>query len=219
MSCNKLKVFKAIIIFVLCTNCLIVFAQPPKNIDSINNKVMPSVIVLKDTFAKSAAVDTNAIDSAIAYYKFNTTAPIPKRAAILASVAPGLGQIYNKQYWKLPIVYGGIGVGIYFFYTTNINYSNFRAAYISRTDNNPATTDNYPNYSTDAIRSLERSNRVNLDRIAVYGSLFYGLTIVDALVGAHLKNFDVGKDISFNVTPMPAYNNTVALGLNVKLKL
>ncbi len=140
-------------------------------------------------------------DSTNNYYAFNTKTPVPKRAAMYSALFPGLGQAYNKQFWKLPIVYAGVGISAYLFTTTNNDYQIHRQAFIARSDNNPNTLDTFTTYSLTDLRNLERSNRQTLDKIVVYSAAYYGLNIVDALVSAHLKNFDVSKTISMRLMP------------------
>ncbi len=171
--------------------------------NSTNKKIADSLL---NTYA--------AKKTKIAELHFNTKTPIPKRAAFYSALLPGLGQAYNKQYWKIPIVYAGVAVSSYLFATTSINYQKYRQAFIARTDNNPNSTDNYPQYTATNLRELERENRQLLDRIVVYSALYYGVNIIDALVSSHLKNFDMGKSIS--LAPYPAIlQNLVGVGVKI----
>ena len=107
-------------------------------------------------------------DSTNNYYAFNAKTPVPKRAAMYSALLPGLGQAYNKQFWKLPIVYAGVGISAYLFTTTYNDYQIHRQAFIARSDNNPNTLDTFTTYSLTDLRNLERSNRQTLDKIVVY---------------------------------------------------
>jgi Family of unknown function (DUF5683) len=97
------------------------------------------------------------------------------------------------------------------------DYINYRKAFIARTDNNPKTIDNLLQYDDNSLRSLERSNRALLDRIVVYSAAFYGFVMIDALVSAHLKNFDVSKSISMQVKPL-LQPQQIGIGFCLKTK-
>ena len=135
---------------------------------------------------------------------------------------PGWGQIYNKKYWKLPLVYGALGTtsGIYFY---NIKtYKKLRLAYLYITDND-STNDNlidprFSNLSPGAIKSYRNSFRQNIDYSVLFFILFWGLNVVDATVDAHLKAFDVNDDLSLEIKPgySPTANTTgISLVLNI----
>jgi hypothetical protein len=176
-----------------------------------------NILFGQDTIIHQQNLDSSAKitvkkDTSYLFLQFNTNRPIPKRAAMYSALLPGLGQVYNKRYWKIPIVYIGVGVSAYYFTTTYKDYQTYRKAFIERTDNNPKTIDNLLQYDDAALRSLERSNRQLLDRIVVYSAVYYGLNIVDAMVDAHLKNFDVSKSISMKIGPK-LNNNTIGIGM------
>lgn len=141
----------------------------------------------------------------------------PRKAAIRSAILPGLGQIYNKKYWKLPIVYGALGVsgGVFVFNFTN--YRELRDAYRARfaavPKRDPATGAVIPNsgdssgykkltpflqrVDLNALRSYRDEFRRNIDYSALAFILLWGLNVVDATVDAHLKTFDVSPDLSF----------------------
>ena len=129
----------------------------------------------------------------------------PRTATLRSTFLPGLGQIYNKKYWKLPLVYGALGTtaGIYFF---NIKtYKALKLAYIYKTDTFPANDvlidPRFNNLSASAIRSYRNSYRQNIDYSVLFFILFWGLNIVDATVDAHLKAFDVNDNLSLQFKP------------------
>jgi TM2 domain-containing membrane protein YozV len=129
----------------------------------------------------------------------------PRTATLRSTFFPGLGQIYNKKYWKLPLVYGALGTtaGIYFF---NIKtYKALKLAYIYRTDtilaNDLLIDPRFSNLSASAIRSYRNSYRQNIDYSVLFFILFWGLNIVDATVDAHLKAFDVNDNLSLQLKP------------------
>jgi Family of unknown function (DUF5683) len=134
---------------------------------------------------------------------------IPRKATIRALMCPGLGQIYNRQYWKLPLVYGGLGATLGIAFWNNNNYSfwleQFRV--LSRDPSNP----NYVppstvaidgrNYTLGNVTAIKDGFRRNRDYSYVFLILMYGLQAVDANVSAHLKTFDMTDDISLHLEP------------------
>ncbi len=133
--------------------------------------------------------------------------PSPARAAMLSATLPGFGQIYNKQYWKVPIIYAGFGALVYFIDMNTGYYQTYRTAYFYRVDENPHTTDHFPNYSTDVLHRAMNHYRRNLELNYVLVAALYILNILDASVDAHLMDFDISEDLTMNITP--AFERTV----------
>jgi len=144
----------------------------------------------------------------------------PKKAAIYSAILPGLGQAYNKKYWKIPVVYAGFGAIAYFIKWNNSNYQTNKLAYRHLTDTIPTTNAHeelalkYGVDLTDATRRalfkdglLKQQNydRRNRDLLVISFALFYGLNIIDASVDAHLFNFDISDDLSLNWQPSMHY--------------
>lgn len=132
----------------------------------------------------------------------------PKKATIYSAVLPGLGQIYNHKWWKVPILYAGFaGVG----YAIGFNqkyYTDFRQALKDRIDDDPTTIDPYVNkYSAANLDELQKYYRKNRDLSYIILGAVYVLNIIDANVDAHLFDFDVSNDLSLNVRPtgIPTY--------------
>ena len=123
-------------------------------------------------------------------------------AALLSAVCPGLGQIYNKKYWKPPIIYVGIGVLGYLIYDYSGQFNDYRRAYNYRIDNNVLTDPTYGRYTNDQLKLLRDDARryMQLDIILLAG--LYTLNIVDAYVDAHLTEFDVNEDLSMKIRPL-----------------
>ncbi|HOZ79622.1 MAG TPA: DUF5683 domain-containing protein [Ferruginibacter sp.] len=146
----------------------------------------------------------------------------PRKATIRSAIAPGWGQIYNKKYWKLPLVWGALGTtaGIYFY---NVKYyRSLKQAYIYRSDNDPTNDilvdQEYRNLSAESIRSYRNSFRQSVDYSVLFFILFWGLNVVDATVDAHLKAFDVSDDLSLQLKPgYSQMSNTsgISLVLNI----
>jgi hypothetical protein len=123
------------------------------------------------------------------------------RAAILSAVIPGAGQVYNKSYWKVPVLYAGIGALIYFIDFNQKNYKTFRTAYIFRNDLDSSTVDGFSNYTNDDLLVRRDYYRRNRDLCYIIVGVVYVLNIVDAYVDAHLKDFDVGDDLTLSTHP------------------
>lgn len=131
--------------------------------------------------------------------------PIPKKAGLYAALVPGLGQIYNRQYWKLPIVYGGLSVAGYFIVRNTKDYNSLRSAYISRlSEGNGPYTDEYANVyrTTEQVRQLQDDANRLLNLTIVFSTVAYVVQVMDAITAAHLRNFDISRDISLHVRPV-----------------
>lgn len=134
--------------------------------------------------------------------------PSPARAAMLSATMPGLGQVYNRKYWKVPIIYAGFGTLLYFVDFNTTNYNKWRKAWLARIDGNPNTIDGFPLHSTDVLERAMNFYRRNLEITYILAAALYLLNILDASVDAHLMNFDVGETLSFGLKPamMPVHN-------------
>jgi TM2 domain-containing membrane protein YozV len=149
----------------------------------------------------------------------------PGKAALMSAVLPGLGQIYNKKYWKLPIVYAGFGTLTYFIITNANNYLTYQCAYIEEL--NGATNGNYADltarYTETELLSGSEYYRRNLEVTILLSAVWYTLTIVDAAVDAHLMTFDVGEDLSLEISPalippVQSYKPAAGIGLTLRFK-
>ncbi|MEE4177043.1 MAG: DUF5683 domain-containing protein [Bacteroides sp.] len=127
--------------------------------------------------------------------------PSPGRAAMLSATLPGLGQAYNRAYWKIPIIYAGFGGVAYAVNFNNDNYQEMRRAYLAKVDGNPNTPDNYPLYTDASLKRAMEYYRRNLELSFILGAALYLLNILDANVQAHLMDFDVSEDISMKIEP------------------
>ena len=135
----------------------------------------------------------------------------PKVAATRSAILPGLGQIYNKKYWKLPIIYGGLGVTGYVFIDNIKTYKEYKFAYAARikaqtgppydSTDYRKLKDIYKVLSPGSIRTARDEFRRYVDYSALIFVLLWGLNVVDATVDAHLKNFDVSPDLSLQIRP------------------
>lgn len=138
--------------------------------------------------------------------------PNPKKTGLYSALLPGLGQLYNRQYWKIPVVYAGMGTITYFFIQNLNNYQSYRKAYLGRT-NNPYPTDEYVGiYSTDQLQQLQNDYNRYMNLTVLFGAIGYTLEVLDAITSAHLKNFDISRDISMRMRPV-AMPQGIGMGL------
>lgn len=211
--------------------------------------LMTAMVSAQTTDSVAVAIDTVAVDiDSVALGKilaqkvkpkkdWNKWRPNPKRAMWLAIVLPGAGQIYNRKYWKLPIVYGGFIGCLYAATWNNQMYHDYQQAYMDIMDDNPQT------HSYDQFLHLGKTvDETNIDD---YRQLFkrrkdyyrryrdlsifimigvYALSIIDAYVDASLSEFDISDDLSFRIQPAVIKNGAsrnpfenAAMGVNCAL--
>lgn len=155
-------------------------------------------------------------DSLLQHYK-----PLhsPRKAAFYSAVLPGLGQIYNREYWKVPLVYAALGVSTGFFIGNMDLFTEYRNAYRARLANasNPAYIDPHPQYSNADLRYLRDAYRQYVDYSVLVFVAAYALNIVDATVFGHLRQFDMSDDLSFRISPALINNRTIGVGIRVSL--
>ncbi|TVR71489.1 MAG: hypothetical protein EA408_09085 [Marinilabiliales bacterium] len=131
--------------------------------------------------------------------------PDPRKAAIYSAVLPGLGQVYNRRYWKVPIVYGGFAALSWYAMFTHDEYARYRNAHSFRTDGNPETIDEFAGdfrYTEDVLRRFRDYYRRQRDRTYIWIAAFYALNIIEATVDAHFFEFDVSEDLGMKVSPV-----------------
>lgn len=157
----------------------------------------------------------------------------PSKAAWYAAVCPGLGQIYNRQYWKLPLVYGGfVGLG-YAVSRMDAQYAAYHKAYVHVTDSDPNTTgytevmygieltDTNRDYYTRVFKNYQDNYRRYRDLCIAAVGVWYLLTVLDAYVDAHMRDYDISPDLSFKIGPSvlpPSPNHETETALGVKCK-
>ncbi len=128
----------------------------------------------------------------------------PKKATYW-SLIPGAGQVYNKKYWKLPIVYAGFGVIGYFAVTNRNEYLKYHDAYIcSATMGEKCTNELAQKYSTEDLKSIRDYYRRNTELSFIAEAVWYILQMLDAVVDAHLYYWNVDDDISLKIEPVIA---------------
>lgn len=168
------------------------------------------------------------IGDAAINYKTNEVSHV-KKATTLSTICPGAGQIYNKSYWRVPIVIGGMASTIYTIDWNNRGYKRFKTAYALRVDydKNP---DKYPGgaadefrgaYSATFLKNLKDSYRRNRDLCILLTAGVYMLQIIDAHVDAHLQDYDISDDLTMNLEPYIDYSpeeSQPLFGFNLSLK-
>jgi hypothetical protein len=150
----------------------------------------------------------------------------PNKAANLSAMLPGLGQVYNKQYLKVPVFYAGAAGLIYGIRWNNIQYKKYLNAYRLDTDTSANTQSEFTGlYSVANLIVLKDFYRRNRDLSAIVLSLWYAANIVDAYVYAQFYNFDVSDNLSLNVKPyiyqpvFTAQSGALATGLTLTLRI
>ena len=152
----------------------------------------------------------------------------PAKAAFYSAILPGLGQAYNKKYWKIPIVYAAIGTGVYFYISNNKEYNRYRDAYKSRLAG--FTNDEFyfdsqgnqlssPRVTTEGLERGQQFYRRNKELSLLVTIGMYALNIIDANVDAHLLQYNVDENLSlaphYKINEIDATGN---LGLTLNFK-
>jgi len=142
----------------------------------------------------------------------------PSRAAFYSAVLPGLGQAYNKKYWKIPIVYGGIAAGVYFYQRNTEDYNRFRDAYKRRLAG--YQDDEFQGVSDARLRDAQKTAGRNRDVSLAMAIGVYLLNILDANVDAHLLRYNLNEDLT--IRPNYQYEthhrpSVYGLSLNISL--
>lgn len=145
----------------------------------------------------------------------------PVKATLLSTFIPGAGQVYNRKYWKVPVVYAGLGLMAYTIDFNNDRYKKYRNALKKRLDDDPSTTDDYAElYSDEDLVTLKDFYHRNRDLSVIGAVVVYVLNIIDASVDAHLFYFDVSDNLEVNLQPsvFPSNNFSTSAGISLQLK-
>lgn len=185
---------------------------PKTEIDSVQADLADKGVIIKDSVSFKKAKK-----------EFNPLAP--SKAAFYSAVLPGMGQIYNKRYWKAPIVWGAIGGSAYMYAWNNNQYQRFRTAFIRRqagfTDDEFNGEGTLPLFGDDDLESQQERFQSDRDLWLVATIALYALNIVDANVDAHLKQFNIDDDLSLDFEPYFDYNqvtNSPNYGMALTIK-
>ena len=145
----------------------------------------------------------------------------PTKATIMSLCLPGLGQIYNKKYWKVPIIYAGVGILAYLIVFNTNYYITYKCAYIEAFYHDSAGnySDIVKKYSLESILSAREYYRRNLELSIIFSAVLYGLNILDADVDAHLFTYDINNKLSFRAEPVLIQSNPQSSGFTSGIKL
>lgn len=211
---NTTRIKSVLFIFFM----LVAFASKAQSADSIQNG---------KTTTNQATVSTNNKNDTIEVKSdtlIQQNEHLPRRATMLSAVLPGLGQIYNKQVWKVPVIYAGFAGWVLGIQWNQERYLSSRRAYFDLTDGDPSTS-SYNDFFEVPIteeeaasnyeqRFLQAINGYNRQRtlVMVGTAAFYILNILDANVNAHFIDFNVSEDLTYNFKPIaidPITNNPI----------
>ncbi|RYM33434.1 hypothetical protein ERX46_10865 [Brumimicrobium glaciale] len=172
-------------------------------------------------------LDSLAIDSTLmSKVKVKDTVHSPKKAALL-SLIPGGGQIYNhiampkgkkKAFWKIPIIYAGLGYTGFKAVQNHITQRDLKAEYLYRDEFETPNLDKYTQYDDQGVLTLFEDFRRKRDLMIFAFIAVYGLNILDAHVEAHFVNFDVSKDLSLSIKPTMHDFRTPGLALSLNFR-
>ena len=130
----------------------------------------------------------------------------PRKATLRSALIPGWGQAYNKQYWKIPLVYAIVGIPAGTYVYNNKWYKKSKFAYELRINKDSANFGKIDPklqvLSTESLRFYRNEFRRSRDYSVLYTLLAWGLNVVDATVSGHLKEFDVSDDLSVTINPV-----------------
>ena len=139
-----------------------------------------------------------------------------KRSTIMSAALPGLGQGYNKKYWKIPIIYSSLGACVYFIKQNTDSLNHFRNGLIAELDEDPLTSNTTRLTGTSLNQAVDTYNKWrDISWMCLAG--VYILQIIDANVGAHLNQFDVNENLSLNYLPYfnPTRHNSAGIRLTL----
>lgn len=141
------------------------------------------------------------------------------KAATLWALLPGAGQLYNRKYWKVPIVYAGLGTAIYFAYDNHQTYSTFINSFLARTRDSVFTDIYVGIYTERQLVELQDVFRRYRDLSIILAVVGYGLQILDAHVDAHLYYYDISDDLALHWQPstINTFGSPPALGAKISL--
>ena len=154
------------------------------------------------------------------YFSFNDSVHSPKKATIYSAVLPGLGQAYNRRYWKIPIVYAAIGGCVTAAVINHRSYQVRREELIFRAECGTRKNPDFSSFEDGQLLEFSDYYRKWRDNMIIFSCVAYALNIIDANVDAHLFNFNVDEDLSLNWSPYlysPDINRLVS-GISLTLK-
>lgn len=212
-----MKLYRVFILFCICLlYSSLAIAQDDKKILATRSLLTPG----KDSLLKDSIV----VKPVIA--KDTVPKHDPRVATRRSAILPGWGQAYNKQYWKIPIVYGILAIPTVLYFYNNSFYKKTKFAYEAKFKEAAGDPTDVPlidkqlkNLSVSSLQSYRNSFRRDRDYSILWFLLAWGLQVADATVFAHLKEFDVSDDLSMEIKPIfnpQARGPGLSLALNLK---
>ena len=221
------KIGKCILFYLIAFFPLFVSAQEevPDSIimaiDSMYNAMPTDTVVMRDTIEQATLTFVKDEKPLKMERDWSTWRPNPQRALWLALVIPGGGQIYNRKYWKIPIVYGGFVGCIYAMMWNNMMYKDYSQAYLDIMDDDP-TTASYNKFlhlgrqitpaNEERYKQIFKSRKDKYRRwrdLSFFCMIgIYAISVIDAYVDAELSSFDISKDLSLKVRPTVINNKS-----------
>ncbi|MDC3275055.1 DUF5683 domain-containing protein [Flavobacteriaceae bacterium] len=191
------------------------------------NRFNATLFCLFICLATLAQSNKDELNETVSQNKKNTSRALdplrPAKAAFYSAVLPGLGQAYNKKFWKIPIVYGAIGTGLYFYLDNNKLYKQYRNAYKRRlagfTDDEFYGPGDTPFLSDEALIRAQRTLKRNKELSMLVTVGLYVLNIIEANVDAHLLQYNLDENLAlkpFMDFNNPNYTTQIGLSLNIK---
>ena len=202
-----------------------------EELNLVQRKMIRSNTTRQLLWGAAAASYIYFLGDVVINYSTNEVSSV-KKATTLSTICPGAGQIYNKSYWRAPIVLGGIASMAYVVDWNNRGFKRFKKAYALRADfdRNPG---NYPDgvsidefggrYAASYLKNLRDAYRRNRDLCLIISAGIYAFQIIDAHVDAHLKDFDITDDLAMRLDPMidyqysNIYGGTPIFGVNLNM--
>jgi hypothetical protein len=178
-------------------------------------------------YAGAGLVYLGSLIDGIASYKTHKEGIIPAKATLFSTFMPGLGQAYNGDYWKLPIIYGGFAFAGYWLNLNSMQYTRYRNAYNIEVAYSKEEVEEpsefHGRFSEQSLKNYRDRFRRDRDYGVMWIALCHAINIIDATVFAQLSDFDVSENLSFQIAPsiipQPTYaqGNMPVVGLNLKI--
>jgi hypothetical protein len=183
--------------------------------------VVANLFAQKDSIAKTIKTDDLKIKGKLKIQEGIYNPLAPSKAAFYSAIFPGMGQVYNKKYWKVPVVWGALAIPTYYYQINNSDYKRYRTAYRLRKAGlqDEFTLDNGTELlSITTLETAQEQLKENRDFSLLSGIILYVLQIVEASVNAHLLQFNTDDNLSLRPTFMadPIRFGSPTVGLKFK---
>ncbi|MBX2932242.1 MAG: hypothetical protein KF781_09880 [Chitinophagaceae bacterium] len=204
-----MNIFKSILVFIIYCHSTIIFAQENNDTKSVITQNTDTITPLPNKPIMATNNDDTIAKKVLTKQKKHNPKIATRRSAIL----PGWGQAYNKQYWKIPVVYGVLAIPTVTFFYNNTWYNRTKSAYdilfkASQPNASQEDIDKLKNihpklqgFSLSSLQTFRNSFRKDRDYSVLWFAVAWGLNVVDATVFAHLKEFDVSDNLSVQINP------------------